>query len=155
MSESYGDQGRGRSHSPRSGWIEINPYFPQASISGKSHSPRSGWIEINPYFPQASISGKSHSPRSGWIEIVRCQCRFCKPASHSPRSGWIEIVSASNKSVSLCPTPHGVGGLKFTRKGILAEFTASHSPRSGWIEMGFVGEREQHDLVPLPTEWVD
>ena len=87
----------------------------QSGMSGKSHSPRSGWIEIlygheiKPYYWSPTPHGV------GGLKFIMKEKAKGFVMSHSPRSGWIEInilfVACPKRS---CPTPHGVGGLKCT-----------------------------------------
>ena len=56
--------------------------------------------------------------------------------SHPARGGWIEIIIyLILKSLLKCPTPHGVGGLKFALEGQLSTNEKSHPARGGWIEI--------------------
>ena len=54
-----------------------------------------------------------------------------------------------------CPTPHGVGGLKYP-VGILGVITwTSHPTRGGWIEIWAVAQGLIAESVPPHTGWVD
>ena len=59
--------------------------------------------------------------------------------SHPTRGGWIEIANLYISVLDLAsPTPHGVGGLKWTNCARSMRANLSHPTRGGWIEMAIV-----------------
>ena len=56
---------------------------------------------------------------------------------------------------TLCPAPHGAGGLKYTDTDSVKYMGKSRPPRGGWIEM-YMGLRLVSKVyVPPPTGRVD
>ena len=55
----------------------------------------------------------------------------------------------------ICPTPHGVGGLKSTWKDALTFYKKSHPSRGGWIEIEIFQTKDGEEIVPPLTGWVD
>ena len=76
---------------------------------------------------------ESHPTRGGWIEILLI--RYSRPgvSSHPTRGGWIEMASSSTQEPSFCPTPQGVGGLKYYWKS-KNENRAKVPPHKGWVD---------------------
>ena len=95
------------------GGLKCSPSLP-CSIAGRSHPSRGGWIEMRYSVPDCAAPA-SHPSRGGWIEINYAPVKAGRwRLSHPSRGGWIEMRPPSNCLMFLtCPTPHGVGGLKF------------------------------------------
>ena len=76
----------------------------------------------------------SHPARGGWIEINLKAEMVRRGMSHPARGGWIEIEFwGLPESLHPSPTPHGVGGLKYRRRPILAGANLV-PPRTGWVD---------------------
>ena len=72
------------------------------------------------------------------------------------RGGWIEISAARIvKKISLGPSPHGEGGLKFSTLQYLDTLNGSLPTRGGWIEIWANLMTSGEKVVPPHTGRVD
>lgn len=73
--------------------------------------------------------------RGGWIEIVMVNVRQ-KPHIVPPRTGrvnWNDSGMPITKRIGGSPSPHGEGGLKFTKNLLCALVHGGVSPRTGRV----------------------
>jgi len=83
-----------------------------------------------------SIGGKRHKG-------------FC--LSHPTRGGWIEINFCRGTAIPCCPTPRGVGGLKYSfTHSSMPWANSSHPTRGGWIEISTVTPPPRIYQCPTP-----
>ena len=119
----------------------------------------------------------SHPMRGGWIEISHDTPIFVDAVSHPMRGGWIEMFTQVPRTPPACPTPCGVGGLKFKilahdpfrfsshpMRGGWIEIRSiapdllsplSHPMRGGWIEIRWMTDQRNSRKVPPHAGWVD
>ena len=102
-------------------------------------------------FPRVPTGARSHPSRGGWIEIPFKPINRDLGIGPTPHGvGGLKYTSGSPEIFSGGPTPHGVGGLKSLYILYTQELVKSHPSRGGWIEIGSNGSLAEYFDGPTP-----
>ena len=121
-----------------------------------SHPAWGAWIEIVHLWPVAGISMMWHPAWGAWIEIVSAEWSAFCIRSHPAWGAWIEIVLNPPKWIRCSRrTPHGVRGLKSSRRRATRRECRSHPAWGAWIEIEAACRAMASAAVAPPTGCVD